>query len=415
MAIVGKYIKPSEKLFLRILFLCSHFPYPPHSGGALRAYGLIKGVVEAGHQIDLFCFADTLPNDTPLHHLCGKIIHQPAPIRRLPDRLRDILFTRQADMGRRFWSLDALNTIKKCLQETRYDIVHAESIEMAAYLLAIHQAYPNLPLIYGSLNAEADLQRTIFQTERRNPKRAIGALYSWIQWRRLTALESWICEISSAVLAVSEPDQVLLQNLSNTPVALVKNGIDTSTYTDISPSNELKAGAIVFTGSMSYRPNVDATLWFAEEILPSVLQKHPYAHFYIVGQRPHSRLLALQPHPNITITGKVEDMQPYWAGAQVYIAPLRMGSGTRFKILEALAAGCAVVSTTMGAQGLGVTSGRELILADSATDFASAVNEILQNSQKKAELGKHGRAFVQANFDWSVIVPNLLEVYREIG
>lgn len=392
---------------MRILFLTSHFPFPAHSGGALRAYGLIKGTVEAGHQVDLFCFANDIPDATPLHDLCSQISTVAPPVRHGRDRLRDIILTNHADMGRRFWSDEALNRLRTQLQTTPYDIIHAESIEMAAYLIPIHQWYPNLPLIYGSLNAEADLQRSMYATDRRYLRRLPGAIYSWIQWRRLTRLESHICDISAHVLAVSEPDQALLQELSGTPVTVVKNGIEVSNYLHIERSDELGDRAIVFTGSMDYRPNIDAALWFAEDILPHIQD----AQFYVVGHRPHKRLSPLREREEITITGRVESMEPYWAGAAVYVAPLRMGSGTRFKIMEAMAAGCAVVSTTIGAQGLGVTSGRELILADTAAEFAEAVEKLLNDPERRAELAAVGRAFVEEYFDWSVIVPNLLHVY----
>lgn len=400
---------------MRILFLISHFPYPPQSGGALRAYGLIKGVVAAGHQVDIVCFADNLPVESPLHRLCGQIVILPQPQRSIQKRLRDIILTRHADMGRRFWSDEALGILQKHLATHPYDIIHAESIEMAAYLPSIHAWYPHIPLIYGSLNAEADLQRTIFETERRYPKKWLGALYSWIQWRRLTRLEQDICKISAAVLAVSEADQILLQAFSDTPVVVVKNGIETADYQHIQANDTLGNGAIVFTGSMSYRPNVDAVLWFVEAILPLIAAQYPNAHLYVVGYRPHARIQALQAQANITITGKVDEIEPYWAGAKVYIAPLRMGSGTRFKILEAMAAGCAVVSTTIGAQGLGVQSGQELLLADSVEDFAHAVLAVLTDARKRAELGQHGRDFTQAHFDWAVIVPELLKAYVQVA
>lgn len=397
---------------MHILFLTSHFPYPPQSGGALRADGLINGAVAAGYQVSLFCFAEIPPSGTPLHKRCMDIITAKPPTRHLSDRLRDIALTRHADMARRFWSDEALDQLKDYLATHTVDLIHAESIEMAVYLLPIHAWYPDLPLIYGSLNAEADLQRTVFRAERGNPKRLAGTIYSWIQWRRLSVLERRICQTASAVLAVSEPDQALLQAMSDTPVALVKNGITTADYAHIQPNDALGDKAIVFTGSMDYRPNVDAVLWFIDQILPHLSAD---TYFYIVGHRPHPRLLALQSHPQITLTGRVDDITPYWAGAKVYVAPLRMGSGTRFKILEAMASGCAVVSTTIGAQGLGVTSGQELILADTPTAFAAAIEGLLENPAQREALGQAGRQFVQHHFDWSVIVPRLLEVYRQFA
>lgn len=399
---------------MKILFLVSHFPYPLHSGGALRAHGLIMGVAQAGHDIDLLCFSDHLPQDTPIHGFCQKIIAVPSPTRTTKGRIKDIVLTRHADMGRRFWSGEMLEAIKSQLSSSQYDIVHIESIEMATYLPHIHQWFPDLPLIYGSLNAEADLQRVIFYREVRHPKRIVGAIYSWIQWRRLTRMEREICRLSTHVLAVSEPDQEILQRFSDTPVTVVKNGIEVAPYLTLEKSDTLEPETIVFTGSMSYRPNVDAVLWFANEIFPIILQKHPKAQFYVVGHRPHPKVSALQDHPNITITGRVEKIEPYWQGAAVYIAPLRMGSGTRFKLLEAMAAGCAVVSTTIGAQGLGVTSGNELILADTAPEFATKIQNLLQSLDKRSELSQKGRIFVKENFDWSVIVPYLLEVYNSL-
>jgi len=397
---------------LKILFLVSHFPYPPHSGGALRALGLLQGLYKAGYNITLFCLAENIPAHTPLHEICANVITVPPPMRTTRERIRDIVLTSHADIARRFWSKDIAQRLHNTILQQSFDLVHAESIEMAAYFPVIQQAKPNLPFIYGSLNAEYDLQRTIFRTERKHPRRWIGAAYSWIQARRITRLEREICTQASHVLAVSEADRDLLAQLSNTPITVVKNGISVDEYLDLSPNGQLGEGAIVFSGSMDYRPNVDAALWFVNDIWPFIMY-HP-KKLYLVGKRPHPRLQTLDQEEDIIVTGQVEDMRPYWQGATVYIAPLRMGSGTRFKILEALAAGCAVVSTTIGAQGLGVTSEKELILADTATDFAHAIQRLLNDANLRERLGQQGRAFVKAHFDWSVIVPNLIEAYQAV-
>lgn len=399
---------------MRVLFLTSHFPYPPHSGGALRAFGLMRGAAGAGHQLHLLCFAANPPTNTPLHEWCAGITLVPPPTRTIKNRLRDLVLTSQPDMGRRFWSDEMVEALRKLLDEQPFDVVHAESLEMAAYLPLIHEWYPDLPLIYGSLNAEADLQRTMFSTDRRNPRQLVGALYSWVQWRRLTRFEGHICDISAHVLAVSEPDRALLQKLSQTPVTVVENGIDTTPYVQLPRNQELGEYALVFTGTMDYRPNVDAVLWFAEAILPAIVAQFPKVRFYVVGQRPHARLDPLRENPHIVITGAVPEIAPYLQGAQVYIAPLRMGSGTRFKLLEAMAAGCGVVSTDIGAQGLGVQSGHEMLIADTPTDFAKSVNTLLADESHRKEMGAAARQFVQAHFDWSVIVPRLLTVYAQL-
>ncbi|MBI5928168.1 MAG: glycosyltransferase [Chloroflexi bacterium] len=399
---------------MRVLFLTSHFPYPPHSGGALRAFGLMRGAAEAGHSLSLLCFAANPPQNTPLHEWCEAITIVPPPVRQLKDRLRDLALTAQPDMGRRFWSEAMVEALRKLLAERTFDLVHAESLEMAAYLPLIHDWYPQLPLIYGSLNAEADLQRTMFSTDRRNPHRLIGAAYSWVQWRRLTRFEGHICNISAHVLAVSEPDRVLLQKLAQTPVTVVENGIDIAPYLQMPRNQAFGEQTIVFTGTMDYRPNVDAVMWFSEAILPAIVAKFPHVRFYVVGQRPHARLEPLRENPHIVITGAVPEIAPYLQGAQVYIAPLRMGSGTRFKLLEAMAAGCGVVSTEIGAQGLGVQSGQEMLIADTPVDFANCVNNLLTDASRRKEIGEAARQFVQTHFDWSAIVPRLLDVYARL-
>jgi glycosyltransferase involved in cell wall biosynthesis len=165
---------------------------------------------------------------------------------------------------------------------------------------------------------------------------------------------------------------------------------------------------------MDYRPNVDAALWFAEDILPRIRAARPEVQFVVVGQKPAERLQKLNGQNGVVVTGAVEDVRPFIAEAAVYVAPLRMGGGTRFKLLEAMALARPIVSTTTGAEGFSVASGRELILADTPADFAAAVLSLLEDPAHAAALGQAGRAFVQARFDWGMIIPKLEAVYEEL-
>jgi glycosyltransferase involved in cell wall biosynthesis len=170
----------------------------------------------------------------------------------------------------------------------------------------------------------------------------------------------------------------------------------------------------VFTGSMGYRPNVDAALWFVDQVLDKITAHVPDARFFVVGSQPHSRLNSLRDRANVQITGWVPDVNPFLHAAAVYVVPMRMGSGTRLKLLQAMAAGRAVVSTTTGAQGLSVRDGVELRLADSPDDFAQAVIGLLENAEQRQALGAAGMRYVRDNYDWSVIAPHLLRVYDQI-
>ena len=162
---------------------------------------------------------------------------------------------------------------------------------------------------------------------------------------------------------------------------------------------------------MDFRPNVDAVLWFARHVLPRVRADVPDVCFFVVGQRPHRRLDVLRRDPAVVLTGWVEDVRPYIAQAAVCVAPLRIGGGTRLKLLEAMAMGKPVVATRLGAEGYPLADGRELLLADTPADFAARVIALLRAPERGATLGRAARAFVQEHYDWRVIVPRLEAAY----
>jgi glycosyltransferase involved in cell wall biosynthesis len=197
-------------------------------------------------------------------------------------------------------------------------------------------------------------------------------------------------------------------------VTVVPNGVDLDFYKPgvTPPAPGLGPHSLVFTGKMDFRPNVDAVLWFVGEVLPLITALLPDARFYVVGQRPHPRLAALAGHPAVVITGQVPDTRPYIAGAGVYVIPLRIGGGTRLKVLEAMAMGRAMVSTRLGCDGFPLEDGREVCFADQPGAFAEAVVGLLQNREEAEALGRAARAYVEANYGWDAIVPRLEALYR---
>lgn len=404
---------------MRILFLTSHLPEPPHAGGTLRTNGLMRGVHAAGHEVHLLAFAEPArlaANQAALSQFCTSVAAVSPPHRPAARRLHDLFFTHQADMQRRFYSPDYAARLDQLLAAETFDIIQIESLEMAVYLPVIRRVCPHTPVIYDSFNAEYDLQRTIYQAEIRDPRHLAGAAYSFIQWRRLTHFERSVCQSVSHTIAVSDADAEAFRRLApGIQVSVVPNGIDTTQYTHHDTSLNLGPHALVFTGSMNYRPNVDAALWFAEQVLQLIRVHVPDATFFIVGSAPHSRLDALRGAANVEITGWVPDVNPFLHTAAVYVVPLRMGSGTRLKVLQALAAGQAVVSTSIGAQGLNVRDGVELRLADTAEAFAQAVVDLLGDPAKRQALGRAGAQYVRTYHDWSVIVPRLLDIYHQIA
>ncbi len=401
----------------RILFLTPQLPYPPYQGTAIRNFGLIRGLAERGYSVSLLSFVepDQPPaSETPLVDLCTSIVTVPAPERTRSRRVRDLL-SGHADMARRRWSEAFLAALRERLDVESFDAVHIEGLEMAPYLPALQVAVPHALLIYDAHNAEYALQRRIAAQDVRMPKRWPAAVYSLIQSSRLTRSETLVCRQVGHVLACSEADARMLRALPHhTPVSVVPNGISVKSYAeDDLASVQIPHPALVFTGKMDFRPNVDAVLWFTEDILPRIQKEIPTAHFVVVGQKPHARLNVLHGRKDVTLTGFVPDVRPYMAAADVYVAPLRMGSGTRLKLLEAMAMRRAIVSTRLGAEGLPVDDGVHLLLADTPAEFAEAVLRLLREPQRRQELGEHAAHLVQQHYDWSVIVPRLEKVYQE--
>jgi len=399
----------------RILFLTPQLPYPLHQGTTLRNFGLISGLAERGHEISLLSFREAEQprlEETPLPKICMNAQTIPAPEWSRNRRLRALL-TGKADMARRRWSDEFRDTLRTLLDKSTFDVVHIEGIEMAPYLDILRQRLPNALIIYDAHNAEYALQNRIAEQDWQIPRRWPMAAYSTVQTRRLTRLETYTCRHVDHIIAVSDTDAGLLGNLDHhTPITVIPNAIFAESYNPDDWAEALiKRPSMIFTGKMDFRPNVDAAMWFAEEILPKITREIPDAHFTIVGQKPHTRLGALRDRSDVTLTGYVDDIRPYLKAADVYIAPLRMGSGTRFKLLEAMAMGRPVVSTRIGAEGLDVQNGDQMLLADSPEEFAAAVISLLRDEDRRVALGSRGRDLVRSGYDWHAIIPSVEAIY----
>ncbi|MDH7487057.1 MAG: glycosyltransferase [Anaerolineae bacterium] len=404
----------------RILILTPQLPYPPQQGTAIRNYNLIAHLA-ARHRLHLLSFlqeGDELPPDSPLFRHCQRIETVPAPRRTLAQRLLTTLFSPLPDMALRLASPAFRERLAALIAGETYDVVQIEGIEMAPYGLWL-RAWPRFAslrprplLVFDDHNAEYLLQRRVFETDARQPRRWAGALYSLIQWQKLSRYEAHICRQADRVAAVSEADAEALRRLvPGLDPAIVPNGVDLDYYGAEVPPLDLRSPALVFTGKMDFRPNVDAVLWFAEEVLPRIRAARPEVHFVVVGQKPHARLDPMRQREGVTLTGRVEDVRPYIAGAAVYVVPLRMGGGTRLKLLEAMAMGKAIVATSLGCEGFDVADGRELRMADTPEGFAAAVLELLEDEGQRARLGCTARRFVEARYGWGAIVPRLEELY----
>lgn len=403
---------------LRLLLLTPQLPYPPFQGTSLRNFYILRGLAQR-HEIHLLSYQEEPDNVMatgagPLPELCASVETAPVKRRTFLQRLWRLLADERPDMAHRLHSSIFDLKLRQTLSNERLDLVQIEGIELASAIPLIRRLSPGCKIVFDDHNAEAELQYRAFLTDLREPLRWPAALYSLVQTRRLRRYERWVCEAADGVSVVSESDRRHLQTLApDLDPYVVPNCIDVDSYASAGEGTAAQYD-LVFIGKMDYRPNVDAVLWFARESWPRIRRERPGSTWAIVGQKPHRRLDGLRELTGITITGRVPRIEPYLEGGRVCIMPFRIGSGTRLKLLQALAAGKAVVSTSRGAEGYPVVNEKHLLLADDPRHFAEAVLRLLDDTARRSRLGTAGQAFARG-YDWRNVIPTFEQLYARIG
>jgi glycosyltransferase involved in cell wall biosynthesis len=284
--------------------------------------------------------------------------------------------------------------IAQFIQAGRFDVVVAD------FLAAI----PNVPLrtatpvVFFAHNVEHMIWRRLHDVEPRRIRRRLLE----IEWRKMRRAEARACSAARLTVAVSEEDREVLSALAPASrIVSIPTGVDIGYFRP--ESGREQPHRLVFSGSMDWYPNEDAMLHFIEAILPRLRQVHPDLAVTIVGRNPRERLRAAAQAARVEVTGTVNDVRPFVAQGSVYVVPLRVGGGTRLKIFEALAMGKAVVSTTIGAEGLGLEAGRHLLIADADEEFARTVLTLLASPDRRRALGREGRRIVEQRYAWPMV------------
>ncbi len=402
----------------RILLLTPQSPWPPRQGTAVRNWH-IAGLLAQRYQLTLLTFGDPKSVAPLRQEGIEPVLVATPPVRSIWRRAFELFSTTTPDLVRRLRSPAMTATLVRTLDDARaegqpFTVVQVEGLEMAGYGLAARawsrQSAMPIALVYDAHNAEWLLQHRAWQTDLRRPAGWPGAAYSLAQTVKLRRFESRFLTQVDGVIAVSPADQMALQRLApDQRIIEVPNGVDTKYYYAADRAREVP-GRCVFIGKMDFRPNIDAMTWFASQVWPLVRLAAPQAELRIVGRQPVRRVLALRGN-GIAVVGEVADVRPELEAAAVVLAPLRVGGGTRLKILEAMAMAKAVVATSLGAEGLAVNAGKELLVADKPADLAQAVLMALQDPQLRARLGERARERVAADYRWENLVPRMASLY----
>ncbi len=292
------------------------------------------------------------------------------------------------------------------LREGNYDLLMVEFSQMGYYDLNT-----SIPSYVDQHNVEYEIMHRTFETEK-NPLRK---LLAYSEWKKYYVQEIENCDKFTGCLTTSQRDaEILAERSPDLKCHVIPNGVDSDFFK--SDSTECDPNMVLFTGTISYYPNTEGILWFHNNIWPLVKQKNPSATLCIAGKGPPPEIQKLaELDSSVTITGMVDDMRDYYNKAAVVVVPLRVGGGTRLKILEGMAMGKAIVSTSVGAEGINHTDGVDILLRDTPETFSDAVVEIMSDENQRKALETNGRSLIERQYDWRAISDTLSDVFTKQG
>ncbi len=384
---------------MKILWVKTDYLHPTDRGGQIRTLEMLKRL-HARHEVHYLTLADPANAEGPAraHEYCAR--HFAVPHFTVPrsswrfyaQALAACFHSLPLAIGR--WTNEAMRLRARELQsQENYDAVVCDFLVPAASL----ENWPKLVLFQH--NVEALIWQRHAEMASSFPQR----WYFRSQFRKMHEFERRASREFGRVICVSEADAALTQSRYGRPdVHWVPTGVDTAYFAPpaLAPG---QAHDLIFLGSMDWMPNVDGAHWLAAEILPAIWRSRPQTTAAFVGRRPVEAIRALASDPRITVSGTVDDVRPWLHASKLSIVPLRIGGGTRLKIYEAMAAGVATVSTSVGAEGLEVASGSNILLADAAPDFAAACLDLLNLPGRRASIAAQALQDVRARHGWEAV------------
>lgn len=397
---------------MRILLLSQVMPFPPDAGPKVKTYHLLQYLVQH-HEVTLVSFVRNAAEREAAHALRDRCVAvHTVPIQRA--RWRDAyhlvgsLLQNDSFLMRRDASGAMHTLLKRLTREQQFDIIHADQLNMAQFAVDL----PGGARVIDQHNAVWTIVQRM--AEHNNYVKRVGLE---CEARRLRRYEAQICARFDGMLVVSEPDRAFLQlaaseaGVTLPPTAIIPISIDAHSVPPV--QRHAQPNTILSMATMFWPPNVDGVLWFAREVYPLVQAAVPNVRFAVVGARPPASVRQLSAaDPSITVTGYVADPQPHLEAAAALIVPVRAGGGMRVKILEALARGLPIVSTTIGYEGIPLTPEQHLLVGDTPEAFAAALVRVLRDPTLGQQLAAAGRRVAETVYDWRIVNPQVEALYQ---
>jgi polysaccharide biosynthesis protein PslH len=383
---------------MKILWVKAGGLVPPDTGGKIRSYNILRELAR-GHSVTFFSFYAAHDHDAHpelknvFEHVVSMPLELPAPksVKEMRDYGISLLSAKPYSITK-YCQPEVRRRLRALLEKESYDVILCDFLMAAG---VIPWDWPT-PKVLFTHNVEAAIWRRHYEVAG-NP---IWKAISWGEWRKMEAAERRYLCLADRVLTVSETDRDAFAGFLNPKkLTVIPTGVDVDYFQPI-PAEETK-NSLIFTGSMDWLPNEDAILYFVEAILPLIKQQCPDVSLEVVGRSPSRKLRALaERDKSVRLTGWVEDIRPFVSRGSICIVPLRIGGGTRLKIFEAMAMSKAVVSTSVGAEGLPVQAGENILLADTPSDFADSVASLLRDPKERKRMGDSARVLVQEKYSW---------------
>lgn len=397
---------------MKILWVKGGGLVPPDVGMRIRSYHLLRELAKR-HQITLFTFYAAHDGDEHqrLNTLFDRVICMPLeiPARRSIGEYASFVgqsFSRLPYSITKYCRPAVAAALRDAIEGARFDVAVCDFILPAA---VFPWSLP-CPKVVFTHNVETLIWRRHVGVAR-NP---LWRLIAWREYRTMAAYETRYLAKADHILAVSEVDaEHFRQSFGAQAISVIPTGVDVEYFAPADRRQE-RPDSMVFVGAMDWSPNEDGALFFIEQTLAAIRRQIPEASFKIVGRNPSEKLRIIAARHNVEVTGSVADIRPHVHAAAVYLVPLRVGSGTRLKIFEAMAMGKAIVSTRLGAEGLPVKSGENLVLADTPEDFARQTVRLLRGDGERARLGDAAREMVRRDYSWASVSTHFDDVFCRV-
>lgn len=400
---------PIVKIFglkMKILYLAHRIPFPPNKGDKIRSYHEVKNLA-LHHDVDLLCLVDE-PGDLKYKVELGNICRQVAAfsLNKQLSKIKGLLSLVKGHSisSGYFYQSRMQRVFDSWVKDNKYDAIVCFSSPMAEYIFRSKvlnstrlKEKPRLVMDFCDVDSDKWRQYAV-------ESRFLFACIYHLENRRLASYERHIHNTFDRTILISEAEAELFKNVCSVKDLpdVIPNGVDYDYFTPYPPlaSSVDRVPKLVFTGAMDYQANVDGIIWFCDAILPQIKVEYPNLELYVVGSHPTAEVSALAKRNNVFVTGFVDDIRSYYGMADISVVPLRIARGVQNKVLEAMAMGKAVVTTSKANEGIQAVNLEHLIIADDIKSFSRAIIELLQDRQKCHQLGLAAREFVLAKYNW---------------